>query len=206
MVNFVGHQTFAGKHDRPAPSLLTCLPIRMPTRILIGEDNPAVRAALHALLESAGPWEIVDAENGQEAVARAQELKPNLIILDLVMPVMDGLSAARQISKLLPETPLLMYTMHWSRQVELEAQKIGVRKVVSKADSRLLVSTIQQLLAPEPPPPLAVASPTSPSNTLTPNVAPAPPILESGSAATSDKPEAAATGGTGNVPGNRLPS
>src|ERR1019366_3104708 len=178
MVNFVGHPTFAGKHDRPAPSLLTCLPIRMPTRILIGEDNPAVRAALHALLESAGPWEIVDAENGQEAVAKAQELKPNLIILDLVMPVMDGLSAARQISKLLPETPLLMYTMHWSRQVELEAQKIGVRKVVSKADSRLLVSTIQQLLAQEPSPSVSPANETLPPALAIPNTVPPAAILE----------------------------
>jgi CheY-like chemotaxis protein len=172
----------------------------MPTRILIGEDNPAVRAALHSLLESAGTWEIVDAENGQEAVARAQELKPNLIILDLVMPVMDGLSAARQISKLLPETPLLMYTMHWSRQVELEAQKIGVRKVVSKGDSRLLVSTIQQLLAQEPSPSVSPANETLPPALAIPNTVPPAAILEAGNPTISDQPEAPAAGAKADVP------
>jgi CheY-like chemotaxis protein len=58
-------------------------------RILIAEDNPVVRTALRGLLQSAGPWEIVEVENGLEAVAKAQELRPNLILLDLVMPVMD---------------------------------------------------------------------------------------------------------------------
>ena len=119
----------------------------MPIRILIAEDNPAVRTALHTLLADAGLWEIVGVENGRDAIAKAQELRPNLIILDLVMPEMDGLRAAREISKLLPETPMLMYTMHWSPQVEMEAQKVGVRRVVSKADNRLLFSLVQQFLA-----------------------------------------------------------
>jgi len=85
----------------------------MPIRILIAEDNPAVRTTLRRLLESVGTWEVIDAQNGQEAIAKAQELKPNLIILDLVMPVMDGLAAARVLSKLMPDLPLLMHTMHW---------------------------------------------------------------------------------------------
>ena len=157
------------------------LPIRMPIRILIAEDSPSVRTALRTLLEGAGPWEIVEVENGQEAIAKAQELKPDLFILDLVMPVMDGLKAARKISKLLPNTPILMHTMHWSQQVEIEAQKVGVRKVVSKADSILLVSTVRQLLIPEPSPSLAPASlaaTQTPSPELAmPIVAPAPAVL-----------------------------
>jgi CheY-like chemotaxis protein len=52
----------------------------MPIRILIAEDNPAVRTALHLLLESVDSWEVVDAQNGQEAIARAQELNPNLVM------------------------------------------------------------------------------------------------------------------------------
>jgi len=175
----------------------------MPIRILIAEDNPTVRTALRSLLEGAGPWEIVDVENGQDALAKAQEVKPNLVILDLVMPVMDGLKAARQISQLLPEVPILMHTMHWSPQVEVEAQKVGVRKVVPKSDSRLLVSTVQQFLiseAPEPP------SPDTPKPDIpTPDVIPPPPILESSSVAASDKP-AAPSGDNGNVPGNHQPS
>lgn len=157
-------------------------------RILIAEDNPAVRTALRSLLQSAGPWEIVEVENGLEALAKAQELRPNLIILDLVMPVMDGLSAARQISKLLPEIPMLMHTMHWSPQIELEAQKVGVRHVVSKGDSRLLVSTVRQFLTPEPAPPFSIAPATIPSNLLTPNVVPPPPLPDPGNTATPDEP------------------
>src|SRR5437016_14202916 len=104
----------------------------MPVQILIADDNPVVRPALRHLLDSIDSWEILDAENGQEAIAQARELRPNLIILDLVMPVMDGLTAAREISKLLPETPLLMHTLHWSPQLEWEAQKVGVRKMIPK--------------------------------------------------------------------------
>ena len=119
----------------------------MPTRILIAEDNAVVRTALRQLLNNAGDWEIMEVANGQQAVTRAQEHKPNLIILDLVMPVMDGLVAARELSKLMPDVPMLMHTLHWSPQVEVEAQKVGVRKVVPKADSRVLISSIQELLA-----------------------------------------------------------
>jgi CheY-like chemotaxis protein len=172
-------------------------------RILIAEDNPVVRTALRGLLQSAGPWEIVAVENGLEAVAKAQELRPNLIILDLVMPVMDGLSAARQISKLLPEIPMLMHTMHWSPQIELEAQKVGVRQVVSKADSKLLVSTVRQFLTPEPAPPLSIASATIPANILTPNVVPAPALPEPGNAATPEKPDAPGSSDSEDIPGNR---
>jgi CheY-like chemotaxis protein len=172
-------------------------------RILIAEDNPAVRTALRSLLQSAGPWEIVEVESGLEALAKAQELRPNLMILDRVMPVMDGLSAARQISKLLPEIPMLMHTMHWSPQIELEAQKVGVRQVVSKADSGLLVSTVRQFLTPEPAPPLSIAPATIPSNLLTPNVVPSPPLPDPGNAATPDEPDAPGSSDSEDIPGNR---
>ena len=112
----------------------------MRTRILVVDDNPAVRIALRQLLESTGHGEIIEVENGQEAVAKAQELKPSLIILDLVMPVMDGLTAARELSKLLPNIPLLMHTLHWSQQMEIEAQKVGARKVVPKGDRKGLIA------------------------------------------------------------------
>ena len=178
----------------------------MPQRILIAEDNPAVRNALRTLLEDAGSWEILEVENGQQAIAKAQELKPNLIVLDLVMPVMDGLSAARQLSKLLPDTPLLMYTMHWSPQVEVEAQKVGVRSVVPKSDSRLLVSTVRQLLAPEPSSSRPASSATVTPDIPIPDAAPLPPVLENGGAVPSDKPADSSSGSSTDVPGNRPPN
>jgi CheY-like chemotaxis protein len=170
----------------------------MPIRLLIAEDNPAVRTAMHQLLESAGDWEIVDAENGKEAIAKAQELAPNLIILDLVMPVMDGLAAARELSKLMPQTPLLMHTLHWSPQVEWEAQKVGVRQVVPKADSKELVSAIRHFLNAEPQPVVAavpegvspVALPIIPSNSAALDIAALPPLLDA------ENVESAGTGET----------
>ena len=180
------------------PPILDLWP-RMPIRILIAEDSPAVRTALRSLLQSQSAWEIIEAENGQEALAKAQEYKPNLILLDLVMPVMDGLTAARHISQLLPEIPMLMHTMHWSAQVELEAQKVGVRKVISKANTQLLISTMRQFLSPEP----AASSPL-----VVPLTMPAPPILESaslesGSASASDQVETPAADATADVPGKQ---
>jgi len=179
----------------------------MPIRILIAEDNPSVKNALRHLLEGAGPWEIIDVDNGKEAVAKAQELKPDLIILDLVMPVMDGLKAARRISKLLPQIPLLMHTMHWSPQVEVEAQGVGIREVVSKADSRLLVSTVQRLLAPEasaPPATVTAATQTPAADLPMPKIAPSPAVLSArepkSAEPAGDKPESPANGTIGDAP------
>ena len=181
----------------------------MPIRLLIADDNAVVRTALHQLLERAGDWEVVDAENGQEAIAKAQELAPNLIILDLVMPVMDGLAAAREISKLMPQTPLLMHTLHWSPQVEIEAQKVGVRKVVPKADSKGLIAAIRHYLGAEPQaavtmaevvPSIAAFSETASDvaaanvvavNLATPDITALPPLLEPDA----DKAEGAGAGG-----------
>ncbi len=149
----------------------------MPSRILVADDNPAVRTALRHLLEGAGHRELIEVANGQEAITMAQELKPNLVILDLVMPVMDGLTAARELSKLVPDIPLLMHTLHWSPQVEIEAQKVGVRKVVSKADSKGLIAAIQQFLPSEPAPVTAVSE-TIPANLPPPEVTALPPIAD----------------------------
>jgi CheY-like chemotaxis protein len=179
----------------------------MPDRILIADDNRGVRTALRHLLESIDHWEVLDVENGQQAVAQAQEFRPNLIILDLVMPVMDGLTAAREISKLLPDTPLLMHTLHWSPQLEVEAQKFGVRKLVPKADSRGLISAIQQSLA-SGPSALSPGSKVDPSNVPPTDAAGTPPVMDQGRAPTvSEKADAvAAAGQVGEVGGNRPPT
>ena len=119
----------------------------MPIRILIADDNPFVRTAMREVLESVEPeWEIIEAEGGREAVAKAQEFRPGLIILDLVMPSMDGLTAARKIGKLMPDIPVMMHTMYWSPRVTLLARTVGVRRVVAKSDSGALVSAVRDLL------------------------------------------------------------
>ncbi len=179
----------------------------MPTRILIADDNPAVRTALRHLLENAGYWQIDDVENGQLAVAKAQELRPSIVLLDLVMPVMDGLAAARELSKLFPDLPLLMHTLHWSPQVELEAQKVGVRKVIPKADSKSLVSAIEQALAAEPPATVGALTDSIPAMLPPPEITALPPIdSDSAESASADEPESPSTAAPDEGPRSRPPT
>lgn len=134
----------------------------MPIRILIADDNAAVRTAMRHVLESVDDWDIVEAEHGEEAVAKAEEIRPTLVILDLVMPILDGLTASREIAKLLPDVPILLHTLYFSLEVLIEAQKSGVRKIVPKSDSSALVSAVQDILHPQPHAALeSAAEPTS---------------------------------------------
>jgi two-component system response regulator NreC len=147
----------------------------MPTRILIVDDNAVFRGALRQVLEGVDYWDIVEAQDGQEAISKAVEIRPNVVILDLAMPVKDGLATARELSQLLPDTPIVMCTMHMSPHLEGEALKSGVRKVLSKSNSTLLIEAVRQFLpAPETAVPAAKVDPLpppSPPDAL--NVAPA---------------------------------
>lgn len=145
----------------------------MPARILIADDNVAVRTALRQLLEGLDHLQIIEAKDGKEAIALALEQRPDAVVLDLAMPVMDGLSSAGEISKLLPELPILMCTMHWSRQLEVEAQKHGVRAVVPKSDANLLLSVLRQYLPAGPPDVPGSSEPVPISLPPNPTLAPA---------------------------------
>jgi CheY-like chemotaxis protein len=188
----------------PAASAHRMLPSDMPTQILIADDNPMVRSALRQLLEGADFGEVVAVENGKEAIQKALELRPKLIVLDLVMPVMDGLTAARELSKLMPGVPVLMHTMHWSQQVELEAQKVGVRKVIAKENSRALLFAIQEILAPAPPPSADTGVPTTvvPATILPTETAVVPPVVETNQVTVAENSAAATTAVPEGVEGN----
>jgi CheY-like chemotaxis protein len=157
----------------------------MPARILIADDNPAVRTALRHLLEGLDHPQIIEAKDGKEAVVLAVEQRPDAVILDLAMPVMDGLTSASEISKLLPDLPIIMCTMHWSRQLELEVQKHGVRKIVSKSDASDLLAVIQGFL-PAPPPDIPAASSESSSSEPTPLNLPRNPTIPPAGAVASE--------------------
>jgi len=87
------------------------------------------------MLFNGDEWEFCgEAANGQEAVDLAASCKPDVILLDFQMPVMNGLVAAREILKRDPSVPIAMYTMHQNRFFEEEAKAAGVRKVISKTD------------------------------------------------------------------------
>lgn len=133
----------------------------MPPRILIADDSLNVRTALHQLLNHIQPAEFLDAGNGHEAVSKALEFRPGVVILDFVMPVMDGLTAARKILQQLPQTVIFICTMHWSRRLEEEAAVAGVQ-VISKAQSSILVAAVEQVLRVQPRSADPVPDPASP--------------------------------------------
>ena len=121
----------------------------MPKRLLIVDDSPIIRKMLRETFELQEGWEVCgEAADGREGVEKAQQLKADLIVLDLSMPVMNGLEAARELSRLLPSVPVLLYTNYETPQLKQEALSAGVRAVVSKSESvGALVSSIQDLLA-----------------------------------------------------------
>jgi DNA-binding NarL/FixJ family response regulator len=103
--------------------------------ILIVDDNNLVRRLLRSWLEQHPEWDVCgEAENGQMAVERVEQLHPDVVLLDLQMPIMNGLEAAREISRLAPNTAMIMFTVHSSEQLLKEARARGVKDVVSKCD------------------------------------------------------------------------
>ena len=103
--------------------------------ILIVDDSSLVRQSLRSCIEQNANWIVCgEAENGQVAVEKVKELHPDVVILDLAMPVMNGLEAARRIGSVAPDTAMLMFTMHDSLQLLKDAQAVGIKDVVSKSD------------------------------------------------------------------------
>lgn len=105
----------------------------MCARILLADDNPTIRHSLRTLLSKQADWAICgEAENGKMAVEMAARLSPDLVILDLSMPVINGLDAARQIKKTSPDIQIVMFTMHEFPHLREEARKVGVNELVPK--------------------------------------------------------------------------
>ncbi len=102
-------------------------------RLLIADDHALVRSGLRSMLEREPGIEIVgEARNGREAVELCRSLRPNLVLMDVRMPDMDGLEATRAIKRQLPEIGVLMVTMHENRDYMLEATKAGAAGYVLK--------------------------------------------------------------------------
>jgi two-component system chemotaxis response regulator CheY len=104
--------------------------------VLIVDDNAFIRQCLCELFKGEADFDVCgEAENGKEAIAKAQALHPHLIVLDLSMPVMNGLDAARVLKKLMPTVPLIMYSAFGDKFAERQARLIGISEVVSKAEN-----------------------------------------------------------------------
>jgi DNA-binding NarL/FixJ family response regulator len=123
-------------------------------RILVADDHEAVRKGVCAILGTRLDIEVCgEAANGKEAIAQAHAhaLKPGLIILDITMPILNGLDAARVIRLTLPELPILLPTMHDGKHIIEDARKIGIEGFVCKSEaSATLLAAVAAVLRNQP--------------------------------------------------------
>src|SRR5579862_5810199 len=117
------------------------------TRILIVDDNPAVRRYLRAILEQQESWQVSgEARSGAEALQSVLQGPPDLIVLDYQMPDLNGVDIAKQISEMFPKLPILMVTLHLSKQLAEAARDAGVRGACAKQDIGSVVQAVDLLL------------------------------------------------------------
>ena len=116
-------------------------------RILIVDDNPAVRRYLRAILEQQESWQVCgEARTGAEALEQVLDSPPDLVVLDYQMPDINGVDIARRISEMFPKIPILMVTLHLSRQLAETAREAGVRGACAKQDISSVVEAVDLLL------------------------------------------------------------
>jgi DNA-binding NarL/FixJ family response regulator len=121
-------------------------------RILIADDHETVRSGLRALLEGRPGWEVVaEAHDGNEAVAKAIEKRPDVAIIDYSMPLMTGVEVARRMKERQLGTEILIFTMHDSNVLALQAFEAGARAFMLKSDAnKMLLAAVESLIVHKP--------------------------------------------------------
>ena len=119
-------------------------------RVLVVDDNAAVRTLVRQLFALEPDFEIAgEAENGREALEKAADLKPEIVILDLAMPVMNGLDAAPELRKIHPEIKIILFTVEQGGEVDRLASQAGIDAVILKDNAPQLISQARLLLEPD---------------------------------------------------------
>ena len=119
----------------------------MITRIFLVDDHATVRERLHEMLEQHDEWKVCgEAENGKEALDRFKKAQPDLIVMDFMMPQMNGLEASQQIIQRSPQTPILMLTVYGTGQLMNEAKSVGVKGFCSKSNIDCIVEAVSRIL------------------------------------------------------------
>lgn len=116
-------------------------------RILIADDQPYMRRAVKALLESQDGWVVCgEAANGLEAIEKTETLQPDVVVMDMIMPHLNGLEATRRIHREFPDSHILILTLHDVPELTRLVQTAGAQGLVLKSDSnRLLISAVEHL-------------------------------------------------------------
>ena len=119
-----------------------------PLRVLIVDDHEAVRIGVRAILSTRPDIEVCgEAANGQEALDKAKELSPDVIIMDITMPVVDGFTAAREMSKVAPGASVLLLSMHESPNLLNVAKSSGARGYIAKSEGSAAILRALDALA-----------------------------------------------------------
>jgi CheY-like chemotaxis protein len=136
------HLWLSPSQRRPARPRLAASD-EMARSILVADDNPLVRKMLCQMFEREEDYDLcAEAADGEEAIALAIRHRPDLIILDMSMPVMNGLVAARELKRLMPNIPIILFTL-FAEQIDVS--HVGVDRIVSKSDPSSLMSHVRSL-------------------------------------------------------------
>jgi DNA-binding NarL/FixJ family response regulator len=132
----------------PSPSRVKVREIDRPVRILIADDHPGIRKTVRSTLEQHPRFEVVgEAEDGAKAIREARRLKPDVVVLNVTMPVLNGFEAAREIKTSLPKSAIVILSLNTDQLFIEEAKKIGARAYVAKSEAgKALVKAIEVAL------------------------------------------------------------
>ena len=116
-------------------------------KILVADDHEVMRTGVRALVEQEPEWQVCGlATNGRQAVDAARKLKPDVVILDMTMPELDGLEALREIKRALPNTEVVIFSAHYSEEVIAQLFEAGAKSYIQKSDAgRYLVAAIKSI-------------------------------------------------------------
>ena len=118
----------------------------MAKHVLVADDNPGIRKALCKLFEAEEDYDIcAEAGDGEQAIELALKHAPDLIIMDLSMPVLNGLEAAHEIKKMMPQVPIILFTQYFEVGITLFENNPNIDRMVSKDDPGSLIDTIRVL-------------------------------------------------------------
>lgn len=119
----------------------------MVTKILIADDNVLIRRGLRKLLQTHDGWEVCgEASDGQEAIQKSRALVPDVIVLDFLMPGVNGIEAAKEISEMSPKIPILLWSMYLSPQLFETARSAGISGILPKGNVNELFSGLETIL------------------------------------------------------------